>query len=287
MRHLLAAVSGLLMVTGCVGAVGGTDTGGDDGTDEPDAGTTINTMGATIYKRDVHAAMAKCSGGGCHSLDAVSGALGKFYTMDPDAGYAAIERAPTIVGGFTSIAPILTKITAGHQGVTYTPDESTKITNWLSVEATERKGTNPTPTVDPKAMLATWTGCMTLENFRAANMPGAWSTLAANNNQKCLNCHQGGGDGFMVNGNADVFFKVVSEQSGYLLKYFTVDTASEPAKVIINTGAMNNAGTVIVGHPRFNPTTNIGMTALQKFYDSTLAAQTAAGGNCGPAKLID
>jgi hypothetical protein len=41
-------------------------------------------------------------------------------------------------------------------------------------------------------------------------------------------------------------------------------------------------------HPRFNSTTNSGMTALQTFYDTTAAAVLAAGATgCGPSKLTN
>ncbi|MBA3818033.1 MAG: hypothetical protein H0X17_04030 [Deltaproteobacteria bacterium] len=286
MRHLLAVVSGLLLATGCIGQVG--EEQAPDNTTTPDAGTTTDPTkkGPGVYSRDVHPIMLKCSGGGCHNIDAVSGALGKFYATDAAAGYPKIVAAPTIIGQFSTIAPILTHIAAGHKGVTYTPDEITKITGWLSAETEDRKGdTNDPPPVDPKELLKTFSGCLTLADFTTAKMAPAWSNLAASNNQKCVNCHQGGGDGFIVNANAEVFFKAISEQSGYMLKYFTVDTNVMPAKVIINTGSMSNAGLTIAGHPRFNPTTNAGMTALGNFYD--LAAAKLAAGGCGPATLVD
>ncbi|MDQ3366541.1 MAG: hypothetical protein M3680_14040 [Myxococcota bacterium] len=285
MRHLLAVVSGLLLATGCIGQVGEEQVPNND---KPDAGTTTDPTkkGPAIYSRDVHPIMAKCSGGGCHNIDAVSGALGKFYALDAAVGYPKILAAPTIVGQYSTIAPILTHIAAGHKAITYTPDEITKITGWLSAETEDRTGgTNDPPPVDPKALLKTFSGCLTITDFTAANMAPAWSTLAASNNQKCLNCHQGGGDGFIVNGNAEVFFKAVSEQSGYMLKYFTVDTNVTPAKVIINTGSMSNAGLTIAGHPRFNPTINAGMTALGTFYE--LAAEKLAAGTCGTPTLLD
>lgn len=282
MRHLIAIA---LFAAGCVGAVGETGTGGDD-----DPGVDPNKMGPQIYARDVHPAMNKCSGAACHNADAVSAALGKFYLPDATAGYAKlVVSTPTIGSGnqaFASVSPILTKIQAGHQGITYTPDEVTKITNWLSVETNERKGTEPgPPPVDPKMVLATFSGCLTIADFNTAQMAQKWSTLAADNNQKCLNCHQGGGDGFIVNANADLMFKVMTESSAYMLKFFAVDTNSTPAKVIVNTGSFMNAGTTIVGHPRFNATTNIGMTALTAFYDLATAKQAAGG--CGPSTLKD
>jgi len=268
-----------------MGAVGDEGTGGDDMDPNPSGG-----MGATIYAKDVHPTMNKCSGGACHNSDAVSAALGKFYLVDAAAGYTRIVGSPTIVGdgaqAFSSIAPIISKIQAGHQGITYTPDEITKITNWLSVETTEHMGMTPTtPSVDPRKVLADFSGCLTIADFNTAQMAQKWSALSADNNQKCLNCHQGGGDGFIVNTNADLFFKIISEQSAYMLKYFSVDTSGTPAKVVVNTGSFMNAGQMIVGHPRFNPTTNAGMTALKAFYDLAAAKQLA--GTCLPSTLKD
>jgi hypothetical protein len=265
---------------------------GQEGTNPgPDSGSNPSgKMGQTVYTRDVHPAMNKCSGGACHNADAVSAALGKYYLPDAAQAYTKITMAPTIIGSgaqaFSSIAPILTKIAAGHQGVTYSPDEISKITNWLSVETNERKDDMPSmPTVDPKMVLATFSGCLTLADFNTAQMAQRWSALAASNNQKCLNCHQGGLEGFMVSANAQIFFDTITQQSAYMLKYFAVDTNSTPAKVIINTGSMTNAGVTLVAHPRFNPTDNIGMTALRQFYDLAVAKQTA--GTCGPSTLKD
>jgi cytochrome c553 len=288
MRHLLAAFSGLLLATtGCVGEIG--ENGPNNNNPTPDGGdTTSNKMGPAVFARDVYPAMAKCSGGACHSTDAVSGALGKYYSADAAASYQAIQNAPTIVGTYSSIAPILTHIAAGHKEITYTPEEITKITGWLALETEERKeGGNPNdpPPVDPVALLKTFSGCMTLADFTAANMPTAWGNLAADNNQKCINCHGQGGDGFIASTDPEIFFKVVSEQQGYMLKFFTVDTNVMPAKVIINTGSFINAGETIANHPRFNATTNLGMSALLEFYE--LAAAKLAAGTCGPPTLIN
>jgi hypothetical protein len=286
MRHLFAVVLGSLFAVGCVGAVGEEGTGGDD---DPNPDPTAK-MGEKVYIADVHPIMSRCSGGACHSTIASSAALGKFYEEDGAAGYAKIVGSPTIIGdatqAFSSLAPILTKIQAGHQAVTYTPDEATKITNWLALEVEERKdGSTPTtPSVDPRAVLRTFSGCLTITDFNTAQMAQKWSALAASNNQKCLNCHQAGGDGFIVNTNADLFFKVMSENSAYMLKFFSVDTSVTPAKVVVNTGSFTNAGVTIVGHPRFDPTNNAGMVALKAFYD--LAAAKELAGTCSPTPTL-
>ncbi len=246
-------------------------------------------MGQTVFTRDVHPILNKCSGGACHNTDAVSGSIGKFYAPDASTTYTKIVASPTIIGegaqAFSSIAPILTKIAAGHQGIVYSDDDKSKITNWLTVETNEHKDTTsptPTPQIDPKEVLRTFSGCLTLADFNNAQMAQKWSTLAASNNQKCVNCHLGGAEGFIVNANADTMFKVISEQSAYMLKYFAVDTNATPPKVIINTGSFTNAGVNIAGHPRFDPLNNIGMAALKSWYDVASAKTT-----CGTPTLKD
>jgi cytochrome c553 len=274
----------LFLAAGCVGSIGDESQGGggDDDTTTPPPDTRA---AKEIFKADVHPAVAKCSGAGCHDTNATSAALGKFYNTNPDTAYDATVIATTIVSTFSSIAPILTHVQAGHKGLSYTPDETTKITGWLAKETTERKatgGVNQPPPFDPKALLKVWSGCMSQENFNAAGMTAAWSGLAASNLQKCINCHNGAVGGFLIINNATQYFTALSTSTSTLLKYFTVNTADK--KVVVNTGSFV-AANMISGHPAFNPTTNAGMTALLKFYDSTLLRQTA--GTCDPSRLTD
>lgn len=55
--------------------------------------------------------------------------------------------------------------------------------------------------------------------------------------------------------------------------------------MIINTASFKNAGVILAGHPRFDPTNNQGMTALKTFYDATVARKAANA--CDPPRLID
>ena len=275
MRSSLALVTALV-VAGCVGDIP-PDTGGG-----VDAGTTTGSMARTMYKNSVHTVMNRCTGGACHSVTgAAGGGSSRFADSSADTSYDAIVRAPLTVGTFTpASAGVLTKIAAGHNGMTYTTGEISSITSWLDQEKTERNnGTNPPP-VDPVEALKKWSGCMTLANFNTAQMAQKWGSLAAGNNQKCLNCHGGGLYGFMLSDNPTTFFTTISTQKDYLLKYFTVDGTG---KIIINLSSMTNAGVTLTTHPHFDPMNNLAMPALQAFYDTTLAAQTA--GTCGPSTL--
>lgn len=283
MRLQLTLASVFLLAAGCVGDVGGGGGGGpvDPG---PDAGADPGVAAKTQFTGNVFPILAKCSGGACHDVGATSAALAHWHAPTADATYTSITSQPTIVGTFTSIAPILTKIAPGHQGLTYSPAEVTKISNWLDKESSERAGQTPvTPPVDPKTYLQEWSGCMSLANFQTAKMAQAWGNMAATSNQRCANCHGNGAEGFIATTDEALFFKTVSEQSGYMLKYFSVDTQN--MKIVINTGSLKNAAEVIVGHPRFNSTSNPGVTALQLFYDATMARKMA--GTCDPPRLVD
>jgi len=280
----LLTTSLLLLAVGCVGSIG--DNPNDPGGDDQGSGSNTSTRGRTTFKSDVHPALGKCAGAGCHDTNGVSGTLSRFYNTDADTSYNALVNSPLVVGQFSSVAPLLSHIAAGHKGVTYTPDEQSKITNWLSVELTERSSggngsNNPPPPPDPKILLREWSGCMSLANFTQANMPTAWGNLAASNGQKCTNCHQNG-LGILITPDANLFFNSMSQQSYFMLKFFTVDTTAN--KIVVNTGSFMNA-LKISGHPQFDATTNAGLTALKSFYDLTAARKTA--NQCDPARLMD
>jgi hypothetical protein len=273
-----------LAAAGCVGSIGDENPGDDP--KDPDPNPTDTRTAKEMFTADVHPAVAKCSGGACHDINATaSPALSKFYNADASTSYDATVNTTALIGSpaFTSLAPILTHVQAGHKGLAYTPDEASKITNWLAAETKERAD-NPDlpPPFDAVAALKEWSGCMSLENFNAANMAPAWSTLAADNLQKCLNCHVGGVAGFYISCNATNFFNAISTQAAYLIKYFGVDGAAR--KVIVNTGAFESANK-IGGHPTFPVDTNAGMIALKKFYESTLARKEL--NQCDPPRLID
>jgi hypothetical protein len=272
-----------LAATGCVGDIGDDNPGDGSGSG---SGSGSGTRAAKdIFKADVHAAVAKCGGPACHDINAsATAALSKFYSPDSEASYQATVVTSTLIGSpaFSSIAPILTHVQAGHKGLVYSADETSKITAWLAAETEERKDKeDPIPPFDVKAALKEWSGCMSLANFQASNMTQAWSQLGSDNLQKCLNCHNGGVAGFLISANTQQFFTGLSTQAAYLVKYFSVDVAAR--KIIVNTGAFESANK-IVGHPTF-PIENAGMVALRKFYDLTVARKEA--NECDPARLVD
>ena len=294
MRNVLLAAMATMGLVGCVGGIN------DMGDDQPPPTPTARTA-REMFDQDVYSVVhGKC--GGCHTA---STAQTNFVGATADIGYDTATKYTALVGDFSpSDAPILTKIAAGHQGLTYTTVELGKITDWLNQEVSERTAgavpapdpTNPPPTPTESAAAATtrvltqWSGCMTLANFNTANMAQAWGTMQAGNNEQCEQCHTNGGQGFVASELVSTFYDLISKHRQYMTQYFAVDLnqGTAMAKVIINTVSFTQVGTGMAPHtehPRFNPTNNQGMTALQKFYTSTAASLTAA--TCGTPTLQD
>ncbi len=280
MRFTSYVVVALLAATGCVGdVVDGGMTGDDDG-----SGSNMGGEAEQMYKTTVHTiVLAKCGQAACHGQTTVTGMYG-FAIADADSSYQQITATPTLTGTYTvASAGLVTKIkqAGGHNAVVYTPSDEAAIGAWLAKEAQERTGGGQPPPVDPIAKINEWSGCMKLADFETAEMAEAWNVLASVQNQRCANCHQAGLDTFLSGtGDATIFFNGLTSQRDFLLKYFTVDAMGQ---VVINTASMANAGTTLPGHPRFNPTDNIGMTALNAFYTLVKAHQTAA--TCDPPRL--
>jgi hypothetical protein len=266
MRAVLLVV---LAVTGCMGQIGSPTPGGDDDNSDKTA--------KQIFTSEVYQVVAKCQGGACHATTATSSAMGHWYAGDANSTYTAITAATVTVGNFNAIAPIITKIDAGHQGISYTASERSSIVDWLSAEETERAGSGPPP-VDPVALINTWSGCMTQENFDSAQMATLFGNSVAGNGQACKNCHTYGAEGFTVSPDSPQYLMTISTSQSQLLKYFSV----RGNQVVLNMAAMTNAGTAIQGHPPFDASGLSGLPALQQFYDLTKTAQMAG---CGPTKI--
>lgn len=303
MRNILLAV---VAAAGLVGCVGGIDTNPTPiPTDPPSQGVGGGTSGPsaqaarTAFDTNVYpiiSAAGRCIA--CHSSSGPVGNVTGFVAPAAADGYVTAVGYQALVGDWTpGGAPILTKIAAGHNGQTYSDADKTKITDWLNAELTARASgggnTTPTPGQESPAdatlrLTKQWSGCMTQTNFNTANMV-AWATMRADNSQ-CQTCHVDGEYGQIATNVATTFFNTISTNKYYMAQYFTVDLSQgvAAAKVIVNTRSFTGVGTDLpphVEHPRFNPTNNAGMTALNKFYTLTMANLTA--GTCGPSTLTN
>ena len=191
-------------------------------------------------------------------------------------------------------APILTKIAAGHSGVTYTATDVTNITNWLTAEKTARAGS--TSTTSPRdALLAKFSGCMTQTDFDSAGVATAWANKTTNTtNTACQQCHVNASY-FLANADSTRMFQILSTaanpQGGWFMEYFfTVDT-TDPTnlKMVINRDYINQAATGLDQHEKFdidtdkNGGTPSAYTRLTTFFNAAMAKMTA--GTCGTPTL--
>jgi hypothetical protein len=307
MRNTLLAAIAAIGLVGCVGGIdSGTppkddkdkDTDTDTGTNDP-GNSTNNQDNPTnadlseakkLYDDNVYSIMAaKCTNGACHQQAGTAGSATKFVATAPADGWEIAVGYTAFRGNFTPTnAGVLTMIASGHQGASYTGDEIAKITAWLNKEVELRNGTIP-PADGGSEALATFAGCMTMDNFNAANMAEAWGRMEAQNNQECDNCHATGGYGFVANrADVDLVYNALTKKKYYLMQYIKADlTVPDMPKVIINMSSfigVANAQDPHREHPRFDcqegDCNNPGMTALKEFYDKTMADWTA--GACGP-----
>jgi hypothetical protein len=141
-------------------------------------------------------------------------------------------------------------------------------------------GDEPT---DPTDALARFSSCMRFEDFVAAGMGQRWRATKANNGSDCIACHSDGQGSDPWPGALDdlKFFGAISQHRKHMLLFFTVDPTN---RVIVDERRIPSiAGTL--SHPSFD--TMLGMTATREFHMATSQLQLAAGGTCGPSKLLD
>lgn len=144
-----------------------------------------------------------------------------------------------------------------------------------------------TPPADPqqvsKNLISQWSGCMTLDNFKTAKMVN-WGRMASTDSNACSSCHSNGFEGFFASQDETAMFNAISTSQDFMQPFFIPDVPNN--KMVVNTLIFPAVGTrqaPYTDHPRFDPTNNPGMIALQAFYTSTMAAVTA--GTCGAPKI--
>jgi nitrate/TMAO reductase-like tetraheme cytochrome c subunit len=297
MRNILLAVVAAAGLVGCVGGIDSTmpanppDQGVGGGTSGSAAQAARTSFETNVYP--IISAQGRCVT--CHSSSGPVGNITGFVAPAAANGYVTAVGYQALVGDWTPTgAPILTKIAAGHNGMSYTADEQTKITSWLNAELAARAGAGSgsgTPTEESPAdatvrLTKEWSGCMTLDNFTKANMI-AWGTMRANNSA-CETCHVDGEYGQIASNVAGPFFTTISTDKYYMAQYFSVDLSKgvAAAQVIINTRSFTGVGQDLpphIEHPRFTLQGSTGLTALTAFYNSTMANKKA--GTCGPSTL--
>lgn len=308
-KTLLAALA--VGLVGCVGGIesgGGTgpdplETGDGDGNDNGDnpAGGDL-TAAKQLFDEGVFPLVQKCGGIACHAESAVGATLTRFVADDAARGWQVATNYTALVGNYVAAnAGIITYIDGrNHQAMPdWSATEKAAITAWLDKELELRSGqptdpgtggTGGTETLAQatERVLSEWAGCMTLENFNAANMAQAWGAMQAQNNQECDNCHSNGDGGFFATRyQPGRFFEIIQTKKYFFLQYMTVDltNGAAEAKIVINDMSMRgvaNGQDPHREHPRFNADNNQGRNALLQFYNATM--QRKQNGECDPPK---
>lgn len=298
MRNILLAI---VAASGLVGCVGGIDTPTTPSTPPPEGVGGGGTGSAAVAARaafdnNVYPVVAaKCIV--CHSSAGPLGNITGFVAPQAADGYVTAVGYQALIGDWTPPgAPILTKIAAGHNNLTYSDPEKSQIADWLNAELAARVAAPPpgtTPTEETPAaatirLTREWSGCMTLTNFQTANMK-AWGNMRANNSA-CKTCHVNGEFGEIASDVPEPFFATISTNKYYMAQYFTADLSQgvANAKIIINTRSFIGVGQGLTPHeehPRFQLENSDGLKALEAFYKLTMDAKTA--GTCGPPTLTN
>lgn len=322
MRSVLLATIASMGLVGCVGELSqpGTpdenDVGDGSGTNPNPQG--MNSQAKKMFDDTVYpiisskTAASGCANVGCHMIGNTPGST-QFVAQTAAEGWATTSSFTSVVGAFTpTTAAILTKIDAGHNSRVYTGTERAAITAWLAQEATERAGGGGgggggTGTESPGAATARlmngWSSCLTVTDFKTANMSNAWNNMTAGGSA-CRTCHGTGAYNMIITPTTETaadgsgppgMFTTIASVKEYMIMWFTVDLSvmgpdGKKGKIIVNQTAFDGVANGVAPHsthPRFNSLNNPGATALKSWYDLTMAKVTAAGatGNCGPTKL--
>ena len=299
MRSVLLSMIASVALVGCVGDL---ESGGNTIGPGTNPNPNQNGMAQKMFEQNVYplihkpGAASDCSS--CHDSKAPVGNITGFVAANPGDAYATITSFQSVVGNFTpATAGILTRLAASDvhsmpeptgRGRIFSDAERQAITDWLAQEVVERAGgpIGTTGTETPGQMTArllnTWTACMTLTNWQTAQMTTQWGNMQTDGGSDCKSCHGTGGQGMMISnveesstGGPPGMWTVVSSKEPYLIQYFTVDLTGAQPMVVINHMSFQGVATATpphVEHPRFDPDNNLGMQALQQFYDLTQAS---------------
>jgi hypothetical protein len=267
MRNQLL-VTAMAMLVGCgVGELPGPSGGPDAPNIDP------NASARQVFDQRVYPILKdKCDGGNCHAES--NTANGPFVAAMAGQGY---EKANTarLIGDYRNNPPIFSKIQPGHNGATYDDANRAAINAWLAKEVAERGETQD--------LLRTWSGCMTVEDFRAATMTacGNQRTIVQNaEGSRCKTCHNVGGNRHVASDTETEFWPRLSEDRSYLSKYFTIDEAN--TMVIVNEVNFDDYARGKNNHELFDLNGQC-LQAVRAFYELTRRHVTA--NTCGAPRI--
>jgi hypothetical protein len=236
---------------------------------------------------------AKCGSSSCHLSSAPgAGAPPFFNATDPTTdsthtAYNTVVGLDSVIGGFTSTAPILS-IPQGSHFASYSPAEISAITNWLALELAWRDAGSGSQPVD---LMAQFSGCLTLTDFDSYKMSTSWAQNIETNEGYCKQCHVNATAHMIATPQDQYMFDEITQDRAVMSTFFTVDTTQTPNKVIINQTPFMLAASGLTPsgqHTKgWNATNNPGMDALQQWYTAAEGYLTATPTTCTPSTLTD
>jgi hypothetical protein len=273
-----------------------------DPVDPPDPnqpGTPVTPSAPTSAKPDFVAKVAtvltmKCGLPACHGGTGTSPL--KFVGANNDATYDLVTGySNRLLADFDKAnAQLVTKVTAGHYGVTYAGTETTDIGSWIDLEKAARATGGNQPATGPaaiaKQLIEEWSGCMDLNDWNQEGVAAAWANRNTGSGQ-CIACHVNNQGNFLADELSQRVFDLLTTRLDTKTKapvmegYFVADVTTDPAnpKIAINRAKLDRAATGVAQHPTFNVEGNA-YTRLTNFYNKTMARKTA--GTCAPKRLV-
>jgi len=202
----LTTIGAMVLVASCTGQIGDPD--------PTQAGSATFSSNVAPMLRNQCATCHEANGAGPAFLGAGGG----------EDDYPALLANARVVGGFQPAAALL--ITKGpHSGASWwTPEQTSKITSWLTEEA---EGYDPTVNGD---IMAAWAGCMTIENWNDSKM-ALWAQKQTDQGAACGGCHSDGEYGFHANATSDVMFDQQRSAMG-IASFFQVSAANTTPEVV-------------------------------------------------------
>jgi hypothetical protein len=113
-----------------------------------------------------------------------------FIAGGADTTYTAIDGFPGLIAT-PSLSPIIQK--GAHSGPALTSDQNDLVTQWLKLEATERKLSNdPGQPQNLRSAFKAFGACMDYNRFIALKLDTLAKTNTENNQGQCMSCHNFG-----------------------------------------------------------------------------------------------
>jgi cytochrome c553 len=199
MRNQIIAAVAMALFGACVGGIDTPPTTGDD--DQPPA-----TTARQLFDKNVAPILTECQG--CH-VGSETSATNMFLGPDGASSfYSTLVNDRAVNGGYDpAAATILLK--GAHEGPAWTPDQATKISDWLKAELVERGPQGPVgpPTGNTSARGASmaFVSCMSIsiDDYKAKQAYQV-ANMNTQNQGRCYSCHSPGGAGGQYLGQSPI-----------------------------------------------------------------------------------